>query len=117
MIEVLNALWPFVFGVAFNIFLRYWSVTACRCKRQRLPWFTWRHEKEWVILAYATFSVTVAILIAITGGPIGLAILAGLVFLFQIKIYIEHHKGKRSVLGRIIGRVVVNRHGRLEVQQ
>ena len=97
--------------------LRYWKPTACRCGRERLPWFTLRHEKEWIMFLWPVLQFGGAVTEALSGGPMWITIGLGLLGVLSLRSAIEHRKGKKPILGKLLGRVRVNRHGRLVVEQ
>lgn len=96
---------------------RRWGPTACRCGREKPPWFYRLHVRVWV----SALTVVVGAVVAVTGalsadGVLWQSVLIALACVATVKSIIEHEKGRRSVLGRLLGRVVVTEHGRLKVQ-
>jgi hypothetical protein len=96
--------------------LEKWRWSSCRCGREKTPWFSRRHMREWLMAVFAAWFAFGAIIDAL-GGDVLLSLIPGLVFVFQMKVIVEHRKGKRSILGRLLGYVRVNEHGRLVVEQ
>lgn len=103
-----------VAGVALFYWMAHSRWTACQCGRERLPWFLVQHSKEWVML-----TVTVVCAVSAVGnalyGHMFLAVMVGLVGVLEARVLYEHRKGKRSILGRLLGKVVVTEHGTLGV--
>lgn len=86
--------------------------TGCRCKRERSPWFAIVHDREWVMGLLGVGFLLGGARNALTGHTLD-AVVYGLVGVLELRVLHEHRKGKRSILGRLLGRVVITEHGRL----
>ena len=95
----------------------------CGCPVRRSPYVKTRHDKPWVMLAYAFFALVSFIVgcIIVAEGKASLSnwillVVNALIFGWWVAAYYYHEKGKkkRSIL-RGLGRVFINEHGRLRV--
>ena len=108
------ASWAVSIWFFWNLSNFKWS--ACKCGREKLPYFARWHEKGWVMLGQAGFCFGWAVLTTFTG-HMWLPFFMGAIGLYDIKRWREHDKGKKSVLGKILGWIGFNDHGRLVVKQ
>ena len=93
--------------------------TGCRCGRQLFPYFEHHHERALgmgVIAAVLTVNFILGAAFADATGERFWAVLNGLITAFYWRRLYLHEKGKRrGALRRLLGRVGINQHGRLEV--
>lgn len=100
---------------AFLLWLEGSRRTRCGCGRSVRWYFERRHETTWVQVVLTIWYTLLAVLVVLPVGPLSFVI-ALLTAWHWRRLYL-HEKGKRrGALRRLLGRVVVNHHGRLEVQ-
>ena len=103
--------WSFL---AYYIYITVRDKQQCDCNRSRQPFFGKWHIKEWVMLADAisyTQLVMVQIIFRTFWWP--LIIIAAPYIVYIWGRWWKHRQGKTTVLGKILGRVTQNQHGKL----
>jgi hypothetical protein len=97
--------------------LEHWNWSRCKCGKEKLPWFGRYHYKEGFMWIWVVWGAGFAVYDALVERELMWGIFMGVYGVYSYRRIHEHRKGKKSVLGRLLGRVTFNEHGRLIVVQ
>lgn len=104
----LTACWVAV-GFAIDVFF---SRFPCTCGRAHHPYFHAHHNRLWTMVTWAVICTIFAVSSILAIDWFG-SLLLSLWATFQWRGVYFHEKGKHRKLGRALGRIRINSHGRL----